>query len=40
MEQFIASSAVSPKKLILHVDVSDVPLHSEQELKPFHVYYG
>jgi hypothetical protein len=39
VEPFIASQPRAPRELILDVDASDVPLHGDQELAPFHGYY-
>lgn len=37
--QFIASQRKAPKRLVLDIDASDIPLHGSQELREFHGYY-
>lgn len=37
--QFIASQRKAPKRLVLDLDASDIPLHGNQELRQFHGYY-
>ena len=39
IEQFIASQRKVPKRLVLDLDASDIPLHGNQELREFHGYY-
>lgn len=37
--QFIAAHRKAPKRLVLDLDASDIPLHGNQELREFHGYY-
>jgi hypothetical protein len=39
VSQFIASQRKAPKRLVLDIDASDIPLHGSQELREFHGYY-
>ena len=37
--QFIGAHRKAPKRLVLDLDASDIPLHGNQELREFHGYY-
>ena len=39
VSQFIGTQTVASKKLILDIDASDIPLHSDQERSEFNGYY-
>ena len=38
-ESFVKAHATPPRRLVLDIDATDMPLHGEQEGRFFHAYY-